>query len=262
MTSVENVEVERPYREEIETPRPQPRRPAVRASVAIGAGLLLLAGAAFLGRTSRGVGKRTIRRGASAAMGKLGKVKRGVEKRAVRERVPATIGNIAGDLGRGFVSGTFGTLAITTASSIDSLITESVRAKKEGRKPALKVSDAIVMPWAFSADVVSQIFGITPKDDAHKRSLSVLTHWEYGSSWGLTLPLIYATGLRGVPAMATVLAGQLTAEMVVMPSFKLFPGPTKWGKQAIISSIYQHAIYAAAAVFAYEQMRPRALSVR
>jgi hypothetical protein len=44
--------------------------------------------------------------------------------------------------------------------------------------------------------------------------------------------------------------------MLVMPALKLFSGPSKWGRRAIVSSVYQHAIYAVAAVSMFEWLRP------
>lgn len=43
-----------------------------------------------------------------------------------------------------------------------------------------------------------------------------------------------------------------------MPAFGLFPPPTKWGRRAIVSSVYQHAIYAVAAGAAFQWMQDRA----
>lgn len=36
------------------------------------------------------------------------------------------------------------------------------------------------------------------------------------------------------------------------------PSPTKWGRRAVVSSIYQHAIYAVAAAAAFELLQGRA----
>lgn len=238
MESFGTVEVERPVAVEIERREPQERRPsALRTSGMVGTGLLLLGAAALLGRH---MGRRVMR------------------PRDVASRT----GRLAGDLGRGFLAGMAGTLAITTASTVDSLVTEAIRARRQGRKGSYNLGNAIVGPWSFSAGAVSKTFGIIPTDPSHERRLSVMTHWEYGSTWGLALPLIHRAGLCGFPAMATILAGQLTAEMVVMPSFKLFPPPTKWGTNAVVSSIYQHAIYAFAAETAYDWLSPRRWQMR
>lgn len=233
MASVENVQLDR----ELRLGEPESRaRPVRRARPAatlgkVGGGLLLLGAAALLGRAT-----------------KKAKLPEVVVPRGFR----ASTARVMGDLGRGFLSGMVGTLAITTASATDALVTEAIRARREGRKPALDVGKAIVDPWSFSSGVVGKIFGITPVDSRHDRRLSVLAHWEYGSTWGLALPAVHALGLRGIPAMGAILAGQLGTEMIVMPAYKLFAGPSEWGTKAIVSSVYQHAIYAAAAVSAYE----------
>jgi hypothetical protein len=151
----------------------------------------------------------------------------------------------------------FGTLSITVASTIDQLATEVAHARKEKRAPHLDLANAIESPWSFSADVVSKVFGIAAKDEEHKRRLSIMAHWGYGSTWGLSLAAMRALGVRGVAAIGTLLAGQLGAEMVVMPALKFFSSPTKWGRRALVSSVYQHAIYAVASVAAFEWLRRR-----
>lgn len=173
-----------------------------------------------------------------------------------RVAVGARLGRTAGNLGRGFLAGMAGTFAITAASTTDQLVTEALHARREKRKPDLDLAKAIVSPWSFSSDVVGKVVGIRPIDDAHGRRLSVMAHWDYGSTWGVSLAVMHALGVRRIPAMGALLAGQLGAEMVVMPALKLFGGPSTWGRRAIVSSVYQHAIYAIAAVSAFEWMRP------
>lgn len=206
------------------------------AASKIGGGLLLLGTAAALGLASRAIAPRRV---------------------GLRGVVGQIAGDAAGQLGRGFIAGAFGTLSITVASTVDKLLTEISHAQKEKRAPDIDLGKAIVSPWSFSADVVGKVFGITPKDAEHERRLSVMAHWEYGSTWGLSLPVLHALGVRGVAAIGAVLAGQLGAEMFVMPAFGLFSPPTKWGRRAVVSSVYQHAIYAAAAVAAFEWMQTR-----
>ena len=211
---------------------PERKRPAGK----IGGGLLLLGTAAALGFASRALAPRRVG-----------------GRRIVRQ----IVGRAAGELGRGLLAGAFGTLSITVASTVDNLLTEISHARKEKRAPDLDLGKAIVSPWSFSADVVGKVFGITPKDAEHERRLSIMAHWEYGSTWGLSLAALRALGIRGVAAIGAVLAGQLGAEMLVMPAFGLFPPPTKWGGRAVVSSVYQHAIYAVAAVAAFEWMQDR-----
>jgi hypothetical protein len=173
---------------------------------------------------------------------------------SVRERrtVGQLVGKAAGELGRGFLAGAFGTFAITAAAAVDQLATEVVRARREKREHHLDLDKAITSPWSSAAGVVSKVIGITPKDAEHERCLSVMAHWGYGSAWGLSLAAMRASGVRHAAAMGALLAAQLGAETIVMPALHFFPPPTKWGSRAVVSSVYQHAIYAVAAVTAFE----------
>jgi hypothetical protein len=170
----------------------------------------------------------------------------------VHRTVGQLVGKAAGELGRGFLAGTFGTFAITAAAAVDQLATEVAHARKEKREPDLDLGKAITSPWSFTAGVVGKVVGITPTDAEHERRLSIMAHWGYGSTWGLSLAAMQALGVRHVPAMGALLAAQLGAEMIVMPAFDLFPPPKQWGHRAVVSSVYQHAIYALAAVTAFE----------
>jgi hypothetical protein len=233
MASVAEFEVER-AREGRAGRRELPERERLAAKV--GGGLFLLAAAAALGLASRAIVPRRV--GGRRVFGQF-------------------VGEAAGELGRGLLAGMFGTLSITVASTVDKLLTEIAHARNEKRAPDLDLGKAIVSPWSFSADVVGKVFGVTPKDAEHERRLSIMAHWEYGSTWGLSLAALRALGVRGVAAIGAVLAGQLCAEMFAMPAFGLFSPPTKWGRRAIVSSVYQHAIYAVAAVAAFEWMQGR-----
>jgi hypothetical protein len=233
MSSVANTQVEQAREAHAERgERPERKRLAGK----IGGGLLLLGTAVALGMASRAVVPRRTR---------------------ARRAVGQIVGEAAGELGRGLLAGMLGTLSITVASAIDQLATEVAHARREKRAPDLDLGKAIVSPWSFSAGVVSKVFGITPKDAEHERRLSIMAHWGYGSMWGLSLAAVRALGVRGVPAIGAVLAGQLGTEMFVMPALGLFSSPTQWGRRALVSSVYQHAIYAVAAVAASEWLRGR-----
>jgi hypothetical protein len=232
MASVADIQVEQAREKHAErAERPERERLAGK----IGGGFLLLGTAVALGMASRAIVPRRI---SARAVGRI-------------------LGEAAGDLGRGLVAGMFGTLSITAASAIDQLATEVAHARKEKRAPDLDLGKAIVSPWSFSADVVGQVFGITAKDKEHERRLSIMAHWGYGSTWGLSLAAVRALGVRGAAAIGAVLAGQLGAEMIVMPALGLFSPPTQWGRRALVSSVYQHAIYAVAAVAAFEWLQGR-----
>ena len=177
--------------------------------------------------------------------------------RAVRARPGGRFGYAAGELGRSLVAGLVGTAAITAASATEQLVNDAIRARKRGEKSSLSLAKAIAGPWLFAADVIGKVLGVTPSDDEAKRRLSIVAHWTYGATWGASLGALEAVGVRGPLAAAALLAGVLGAEMLVMPALHLFPRPSSWGRKAVISSTYQHAIYAAAAGLAFRRLHRR-----
>ncbi len=175
-------------------------------------------------------------------------------RRAVRARPGGRLGYAAGELGRSLVAGLAGTAAITAASATEQLVEDAIQARKHGEQPSLSLVEAISGPWLFAADVTGKVLGVTPSDDAAKRRLSIAAHWTYGMAWGASLGALEAVGIRGPLAAGALLAGVLGAEMLVMPALHLFPPPSQWGRPAVISSTYQHAIYAAAAGLAFRRL--------
>jgi hypothetical protein len=174
--------------------------------------------------------------------------------RAMRARPGGRLGYAAGELGRSLVAGLVGTAAITAASAIEQLVEDAIQARKRGEEPSLSLAEAISGPWLFAADVTGKVLGVTPSDDEAKRRLSIASHWMYGMTWGAGLGALEAVGVRGPLAAFALLAGVLGAEMLVMPSLHLFPPPSQWGRKAVISSTYQHALYAAAAGLAFRRL--------
>jgi hypothetical protein len=250
MASVANVQVEQARAGDAERGE-RPERKHLAGEIA--GGLLLLGTAVTLGVASRAIVRR--RTGARRAVARI--VATVPRRIRARRSVGQSVGEAAGELGRGFLAGMLGTLSITVASTIDQLATEVAHARREKRPPHLDLDKAIVSPWSFSAGVVGKVLGITPKDAEHERRLSIMAHWGYGSMWGSSLAAARALGIRGVAAIGAVLAGQLGAEMFVMPAFGLFSPPTQWGRRALLSSVYQHAIYSVAAVAAFEWLQGR-----
>jgi hypothetical protein len=202
--------------------------------------------------------KHELERMAEAAgellLGQRSRWLRAGHRAAVRARPGGWIGYASGELGRSFVAGLAGTVAITAASATEQLVKETIQARKRGEEPSLNVAKAVAGPWLFAADVAGKILGVTPVDDDAKRRLSIATHWMYGMAWGASLGAMAAVGIRGPLAVGALLVGVLGAEMVAMPALHLFPSPSQWGRQAVISSTYQHAIYAVAAGLTFRRL--------
>lgn len=211
-------------------PRREPETPlqAWRSSRRIGGALLALQGAGWL--ASR------------------------LNQRSVTPtRLGGTLGTLAGDLGRGLVAGAVGTLAITVAAAAHQEIKRRLKPDQAEPEPRETFLQALIRPWLFSADALGKVLGgVTPQDEAAKRRLAWAAHLSYGSSWGLSLTALSRTGIRGPAAMGALLGGVLGAEMLIMPRAGFFPPVGDWGTEAVVSSTYQHAIYAIAAGLTFD----------
>ncbi len=168
-------------------------------------------------------------------------------------RTGGMLGDLAGGLGRGLVAGAVGTVIITAAAAAHQQIKSRLKAKPGEAKPPTDLFQVLIGPWLFSADAVSKVMGgLTPKDEAAKRRLALAAHVGYGSAWGMSLAALSLAGIRGPAAMGVLLGGVLGAEMALMPRAGFFPPVGQWGTEAVISSTYQHALYAIAAGLTFD----------
>lgn len=91
---------------------------------------------------------------------------------------------IAESIGRGLFAGVVGTAAMTVSSTLE--------AKWRGRAP----SEA-------PARATAKVLGIAEfEDDLAKARFSDLSHWGYGTSWGVLRGLLGATGMPARTATA------------------------------------------------------------
>lgn len=171
--------------------------------------------------------------------------------------VGSSLGNVAGVLGRGLVAGLVGTLAITAVAAGEQEIRRRMQRRSPEQKPPENLFQALIGPWLYSADALGKVLGgVTPADEAAKRRLALAAHVSYGSSWGLSLSLLQLAGIRGPAAMGLLLGGVLGAEMGLMPRLGFFPPVGQWGREAVVSSTYQHAVYAIAAGLTFDLLQP------
>jgi hypothetical protein len=168
------------------------------------------------------------------------------------------MGEVAGEIGRGLVAGMAGTAAITLAGALEQGLRAKPTEAPAGPMPAentlMRVFHRIHEPWLFAGDAAGKVLGVRPIDAVARRRFAIAGHWLYGTAWGATFGILGVAGVRGVPAAAAVLTGQLTAEFVAMPAAGLFPGPGQWGARAIVSSVLDHAAYAVAAGATFEAL--------
>jgi hypothetical protein len=141
---------------------------------------------------------------------------------------------LAGAIGKGLVAGFAGTAAMTISSTLE--------AKLRGRAPS-----------SAPARATAKVLGIKEfEDDLAQARFSDLSHWGYGTGWGVVRGLLGATGMRA--RKATALHGGLVwgSAQVTLPALEIAPPAIFWPKEEIAIDAFHHAVYAAATGLAYE----------
>jgi hypothetical protein len=160
-------------------------------------------------------------------------------------------------IGRGLVAGLAGTAAMTVSSTLE--------ARLRGRAPS-----------TAPARATAKVLGIKEFDsDLASARFNDLSHWGYGTSWGIVRGLLAAAGLS--PAAGTLAprapgdragrpaapggagraptlahgAAVYGAEQVTLPALDVAPPAIFWSKTEIAIDAFHHAVYAVATGLAY-----------
>src|SRR3954470_21980697 len=146
---------------------------------------------------------------------------------------------VAASIGTGLVAGFAGTAAMTVSSTVE--------ARLRGRAPS-----------TAPARATAKVLGIREFDSelAHAR-FSDLSHWGYGTGWGVVRGLLGATGLS--PRRATFAHGAAIygAAQVTLPALEVAPPAIFWGKEEVAIDLFHHVVYAAATGAAYRMIAGR-----
>jgi hypothetical protein len=142
-------------------------------------------------------------------------------------------------IGRGLVAGLAGTAVMTVSSTLE--------ARLRGRAPS-----------TAPARATAKVLGIKEFDsDLASARFNDLSHWGYGTGWGIVRGLLAAAGLS--PRAATLAHGAAVygAEQVTLPALDIAPPAIFWGKREIAIDAFHHAVYAAATGLAYQLIERR-----
>src|ERR687898_2059426 len=141
---------------------------------------------------------------------------------------------LAGAIGRGLVAGFAGTAAMTISSTLE--------AKLRGRAPS-----------SAPARATAKMLGIKEFEDGIAEArFNDLSHWGYGTGWGVLRGLLGATGMPAKAATATHGAAIYGAAQVTLPALEIAPPSVFWAKEEIAIDAFHHAVYAATTGLAYE----------
>jgi hypothetical protein len=107
------------------------------------------------------------------------------------------------------------------------------------------------------AQAVEKILDIDVADEHAAQRLSQLTHFAYGSAWGLARGAMGALGMRAASANSVHLLLVWGAALAMLPSLGLAPPVTKWSRAQVVEDFGFHALYAIATGVTFEWLERR-----
>jgi hypothetical protein len=144
------------------------------------------------------------------------------------------IRTVAEDVGKGLAAGVVGTAAMTASSTLE--------AKLRGRAAS-----------SAPARATAKVLGIKEfEDDLAAARFNDLSHWGYGTSWGVLRGLLGATGMPARTATALHGAAIYGSAQVTLPALEIVPPVVFWPKEEIAIDAFHHIVYATATGLAYE----------
>lgn len=137
-------------------------------------------------------------------------------------------------IGKGLVAGFAGTAAMTVSSTLE--------ARLRGRAPS-----------TAPARATAKAIGIKEFDsDLAKARFNDLSHWGYGTGWGVLRGLLGATGMSPRAATAAHGAAIWGSAQVTLPAMEIAPPAIFWGADEVAIDAFHHTVYAVATGVAYE----------
>jgi hypothetical protein len=151
----------------------------------------------------------------------------------------SAIGTLAGAIGHGLVAGFAGTAAMTVSSTLE--------AKLRGRAAS-----------SAPARATAKVLGIKEfEDGVAEARFNDLSHWGYGTGWGILRGLLGATGMPAKTATALHGGAIYGAAQVTLPALEIAPPAIFWPKEEIAIDAFHHAVYATATGLAYQLIAGR-----
>ncbi len=146
----------------------------------------------------------------------------------------ALANTVATSVGKGLLAGFAGTAAMTVSSTLEARIRHRAASSAPARATA-------------------KVLGIKEfEDDIAAARFNDLSHWGYGTGWGVVRGLLAATGLSPKAATAAHGAAVWGSAQVTLPALEVAPPFVFWGRKEVAIDVFHHAVYAAATGLAYE----------
>jgi hypothetical protein len=140
----------------------------------------------------------------------------------------------ASAIGDGLVAGFLGTAAMTVSSTVEARL----RHRAASSAPARATAKAL---------------GIAEfENDLAKARFNDLSHWGYGTGWGVVRGVLGATGMPPAKATAAHGAAVWGSAAVSLPALDVAPPFVFWGPEEVAIDVFHHTVYAVATGMAYE----------
>jgi hypothetical protein len=150
-----------------------------------------------------------------------------------------TAEKVANSIGKGLVAGFAGTAAMTISSTLE--------AKLRGRAPS-----------SAPARATAKVLGISAFDDEIAQArFNDLSHWGYGTGWGVVRGLLDAAGLPPRKATAAHGAAVWGSAQLTLPALDIAPPAIFWPKEEIAIDAFHHTVYAVVTGLTYELLSQR-----
>jgi hypothetical protein len=144
---------------------------------------------------------------------------------------------LAEAIGRGLVAGLLGTLAITATRRLDAALSGK---KSQSKAPA---------------EAIEEVLDIMPINQEDEERLSVLTHFGYGTTWGLFRAALDEAGVTGWTATAVHFSAIFGTALVLLPKMGVMEPVTEWRTRKIVTDAVHHAIYATVTGVVYDALK-------
>jgi hypothetical protein len=144
------------------------------------------------------------------------------------------LSKLSSAIGDGLVAGFIGTAAMTVSSTLEARL----RHRAPSTAPARATAKALGI-----ADF---------EDDIARARFNDLSHWGYGTGWGVVRGLLGATGMPARKATAAHGAAIWGSAAVTLPALEIAPPFVFWGKEEVAIDLFHHTVYAVATGLAYE----------
>ena len=140
---------------------------------------------------------------------------------------------LATGVGKGLLAGFAGTAAMTVSSSIEARLRHRAASSAPARATA-------------------KVLGIKEFEDGIAEArFNDLSHWGYGTSWGIMRGLLAVAGLSPKAATAAHGAAVWGSAQAILPALEVAPPFVFWGKKEVAIDLWHHLVYATATGLAY-----------